>query len=92
MKTSSRRVWPPAGSWIRRYFPRSGAPLATSSLTGGVVRKICWSKPTMIPPMLCPTDPPFFFVTRSVYRRTGREPPGGGLEPSRFGRGYVAEP
>ena len=71
---------------------RSGAPLATSSLTGGVVRKICWSKPTMIPPMLCPTDPPFFFVTGSVYRRTGGEPPDGGLEPSRFGRVYVAEP
>jgi hypothetical protein len=44
----------------------SRSPLATSSLVGGVVRKICWSNPTMIPPIDCPTDPVFFFVTREV--------------------------
>ena len=44
----------------------NGVPLATSSLTGGAVRTICWSSPTTIPPMVCPTDGPFFFVTPEV--------------------------
>ncbi len=47
---------------------RSGVPLATSSLTGGVVRKICWSNPTMIPPIVCPSGCPFFFVTPRSLR------------------------
>ena len=37
------------------------SPFATISLTGGVERKICWSNPTRMPPMVCPTDSPFFF-------------------------------
>ncbi len=38
----------------------SRSPLATISLTGGVERKICWSNPTSIPPMVWPTDSAFF--------------------------------
>jgi len=36
--------------------------LATSSLVGGVVRKICWSNPTMIPPIDWPTEVDFLFL------------------------------
>ena len=38
----------------------SGLALATSSLTGGVVRKICCSNPAMTPPIVWPADAVFF--------------------------------
>ena len=46
---------------------RSGVPLATSSLTGGVVRKICWSNPTRMPPIVPPIDPGLFLAIRADH-------------------------
>ena len=48
MKTSSRRVWPPAGSWIRRYFPRSGwATTRWHRFTGDVIWRLHWPGPSL---------------------------------------------
>ena len=48
MKTSSRRVWPPAGSWIRRYFPRSGwATTRWHLFTGDVIWRLHWPGPSL---------------------------------------------
>ena len=48
MSTSSARVWPPAGSWIRRYFPRSGwATTRWHLFTGDVIWRLHWPGPSL---------------------------------------------
>jgi hypothetical protein len=48
MSTSAARTWPPAGSWIRRYFPRSGwATNRWHLFTGDAVWRMHWPGPSL---------------------------------------------
>ncbi len=48
MTTSAARAWPPAGSWIRRYFPRSGwATTRWHLFTGDAVWRLNWPGPSL---------------------------------------------
>ena len=48
MNTSAARIWPPAGSWIRRYFPRSGwATTRWHLFTGDAVWRLTWPGPSL---------------------------------------------
>jgi hypothetical protein len=48
MKTSAARTWPPAGSWIRRYFPRIGWATSRWHLfTGDAIWQLSWPGPSL---------------------------------------------
>ena len=48
MTTSAARIWPHAGTWIRRYFPRSGwATTRWHLFTGDAVRRLTWPGPSL---------------------------------------------
>ena len=48
MTTSAARIWPHAGSWIRRYFPRSGwATTRWHLFTGDAVWRLTWPGPSL---------------------------------------------
>ena len=43
MTTSAARIWPPAGAWIRRYFPETGWATSRWHLfTGDAVWRRAW--------------------------------------------------
>ena len=48
MATSASRLWPPAGSWIRRYVPHNGWATSRWHLfTGDVVWRLPWPGPSL---------------------------------------------
>jgi hypothetical protein len=48
MTTSAGRIAPPAGAWIRRYFPRSGwATTRWHQFTGDVIWRRHWPGPSL---------------------------------------------
>jgi hypothetical protein len=48
MTTSAARIWPPAGAWIRRYFPGTGwATTRWHLFTGDAVWRLAWSGPSL---------------------------------------------
>src|SRR5258707_10510436 len=48
MKPSAARIWPPAGSWIRRYFPSSGwATTRWHIFTGDTMWRLHWPGPSL---------------------------------------------
>jgi len=48
MTTSAARIWPPAGSWIRRYFPQGGwATTRWHLFTGDAVWRMHWPGPSL---------------------------------------------
>jgi hypothetical protein len=48
MTTSAARTWPPAGSWIRRSFPKTGwATTRWHLFTGDAIWRLYWPGPSL---------------------------------------------
>jgi hypothetical protein len=48
MTPSAARIWPPAGTWIRRYFPSTGwATTRWHLFTGDAVWRRTWRGPSL---------------------------------------------
>jgi hypothetical protein len=48
MTKSTPRAWPPAGAWIRRYFPDTGwATTRWHMFTGDAVWRLSWPGPSL---------------------------------------------
>ena len=75
MTTSAARIWPPAGSWIRRYFPRSGwATTRWHLFTGDVVWRLTWPGPSLETACGYTTGPLWAFDDLSVARAEPESP------------------
>jgi hypothetical protein len=75
MMNAAARTWPPAGSWIRRYFPRSGwATTRWHLFTGDAVWRLTWPGPSLETACGYSTGPLWAFDDLSIVQAEPESP------------------
>ena len=75
MMNAAARTWPPAGSWIRRYFPRSGwATTRWHLFTGDAVWRLTWPGPSLETACGYSTGPLWAFDDLSITQAEPESP------------------